>query len=119
MCFAGNNIGAILNPLKLPLPLIDPGGSLVNAGVKATGVKGAAGATASIMSGLEGTIDTGKSSYNHMMVPKYLQPAPSAPAPQTQLPTTTSPAIASPLTGTFKAPGIDTSRNTTAGLLTG
>lgn len=119
MCFAGNNLAGILNPLKLPLPLLDPAGSLVNAGVKATGVKGAAGATASIMSGLEGTVDTGKNSYNRAMVPKYLQPAPSAPAAQTSLPTVPSPAIASPLTGTFKAPGLDPTRNTNAGLLTG
>lgn len=85
MCLAGT-MGKIINPFGLPAAAIDPGGSLVGMAVKATGVKGNVGAIANAGSGLEGTLDEGKSYYDKNLAPKVQPAATSSIDPATQTP---------------------------------
>lgn len=91
MCYGGPTFGKLspfLDPIGgitgkyLSPAMVDPGGSLVGAAVKATGVKGTAGGVLNAFSGLQGTLEQGKYLYNQMQpkAPPAAAPAPAAPA---------------------------------------
>lgn len=79
MCVStGGGFSRVLNPFGLPLNVIDPGGSLVNKAVTATGIGGAPGALLRGATGLEGTINESKNAYNKTYNPS--QPTSADPA---------------------------------------